>query len=167
MLWHKTNPRAAVLTMFLAPFFAFGIEAFYNSVLSEYQFLQNYFGVQLNFLHRVFLTILFCVITLISLTKLWSKDNTPQGNFITPQITSDILYYILIFVSLQFAFVVLISMSVLTIYQTAFLASFCTFALFVYRVLTDKTLKINIFKDDRLYAGLLTATTVFLLYYFA
>jgi SSS family solute:Na+ symporter len=165
ILWKKSNPKAAVITMLSAPFFAFGIEFFYNEVLSQNDAVKHLLGVKLNFLHRVLVTFLTCLFLQLFLSQIWKPTPTKISILIDSQ--SGILRRIGIFLLLQIPLILLVQVHVFTGQVLAIPASILTLGLFVFQIINEKSIEnLSFFKDDRFYAGILSGVTVFFLYFF-
>jgi solute:Na+ symporter, SSS family len=164
IFWKKAHPQAAMLTMLSAPFIAFGLEAIYNSYLVENEAIKQLFGAKLNFMHRVFLNLSLAVFIHISLSKFLK----PAAN--QAQKEAEVMFFSLrslgkwlfIFMLLQIIFIALLQFNILPKNITASLSGISTLLLFVYRA-DFKTL----WQNDKLYAGLLSGVTMFILYFFA
>jgi solute:Na+ symporter, SSS family len=164
IFWKKAHPQAAMLTMLSAPFVAFGLEAIYNSYLAENEAIRQLFGLKLNFMHRVFLNLSLAVLIHIGLSKWWK----PAPN--QAQKEAEVMFFslpnlgkwLLVFMVLQMFWIILFQFNFLNQTITASLSGISTCILFIYQ-LDFKTL----FYHDKLYAGLLSGFTMFILYFFA
>ncbi len=65
MLWSKATAAGSVAAIVAAPPFSFALEAIYRHAAAAWPGLADVFGVQLNFMHRVFVTALFASAVLI------------------------------------------------------------------------------------------------------
>jgi len=166
MVWRKANAAAAVITMLVTPFFSIGIEKLYTAYISHAPALQAVFGAQLNFMHRVFLTLLFCTALHISLSLLLNRKKTVAlQSVLSIQPPISFLRFTALVLALQIPCILLFRWQWLSPLTVATLAAFATLACFIYRM---RLLSFSsFFRDDRLYAGLLSAVTVWLLYVFA
>lgn len=173
IVWKKSDGKSAVITMVAAPFIAILTEVLYNHYAAHIPYIHHLFGDQLNFLHRVWITLLCCLGLQVFLSVYFNRKKHLQGK--------DINYAIDLLISPKiawkelgtFAIAVLIS---LVLIQTGTTSSqwmglpmaIIAFLLFVYNCKDDHSLSVYRFlKDDRLYAGLLSAITVWILYFFA
>jgi solute:Na+ symporter, SSS family len=174
IVWRRTNGRAAVITMLAAPLFAIAVEWLYNTHLHSVPALQSILGDRLNFLHRVLLTLVFCTFLLWGLSRWWSKPSVPAASA-ELQLTSyaGLFRWVAVFALLQVVFLTLIYSGMLGSATLAVPAGLATFTLFLAGMIIHRRTDVpcsgirRFLTDDRLYAGLLTATAVWMLYAFA
>ena len=72
MFWRKATAAGAAASIVLSPVFSFAVVAFYRAVAANNEALLSLFGSELNFMHRVFLTVLFALLVHILASKLGS-----------------------------------------------------------------------------------------------
>lgn len=168
IVWRKANPKAAVVTMLAAPVFAFAVEYFYNNFLGGSPAVQNLFGAKLNFLHRVFLTMVFAVLLHIGLSRLWRSASENTGELILSTAPVWLLRQAGLFAGIQFFLLLPVWLGWLLPAQVAAAAGLLSLGLFVWHIRLGPGFSgwRHCLRDDRLYAGILTGVTVFLLYYF-
>lgn len=164
IFWRKVHPKTAMITMLAAPVFAIIIEQFYNHFLGTHQGISDVFGVKLNFMHRVFLTTIFCACLQIFLSKRWTKTDTKfNGTDLTIAAESTILKWFGYFLAMQSVFVIAFKMGAdKTI--ISLMAALATGIFLNYSMKTDVPIT---WKDDRFYAKVLATITIWILYYFA
>ena len=167
IFWRKVHPKTAVITMLIAPFFAVGIEFFYNHFLGTNQSVAALFGVKLNFMHRVLLTTIFCAVLQVVLSKLWTKTDTQfKGIDLTIPPQNHILRNFGWFLLMQIPLILLANF-VVSPQIVAIPAGICTYVFLQFIVKQDPDNLYPFWQDDRTYAQLLAAITVSILYYFA
>ena len=59
MFWTRAHARGAWMSILMSPFFSFGVVWFYRQYLGVQPAVAELFGTNLNFMHRVFLTVIF------------------------------------------------------------------------------------------------------------
>ena len=166
ILWRKAHPLAAVVTMLAAPLFGLASEWIYDGFLGPIPAVQAVFSEKLNFMHRVFLTGVFCILLQIGLSLLWTKpgDKLPTLDFNLP----------LGSMGRWFGIFLLGQAVILTLSQwgdwlpnvSALVGTFFTFALFWLAYQRSKA-KESFWKSDVFLAAILSAVTMWILYYFA
>lgn len=81
--WRRTHPSSAAPAILAAPVLGFLLEWAYAGWLSPDPFWRSLFGVELNFMHRVFAVFILCVILQVLVTL--ASDNRPAPNaFLSP-----------------------------------------------------------------------------------
>jgi solute:Na+ symporter, SSS family len=165
IFWKKVHPKTAVITMLAAPIFGLSVEFLYKMAVQNDP--NPLFGTSLNFMHRVFLTFVFCVILQISLSKIWKMD-TPIDDDLTIN-GQAILQKLAVFFALQLPFLIIIFSKIGTPQYMALPAAFLALGQFVFEWNKRKNQAEHrhLLTSDLLYAGLLASITVFILYYFA
>lgn len=176
ILWKGASARAAVIAMAAAPFCGILAEFVYNNLLGTKPFVQAIFGEKLNFMHRVFLTFVLSLITLVVLSRTAFPNLRPEGfnrlrvDIDAGQLTRVIARFLLI----QAVFVGLIFIVDWSPKDVAVWAAVATFGLFLLpKKSTGEQKPAAILKagfslnNDLLWAGLLTAVSIGVLYYFA
>lgn len=174
VLWRGASARAAVIAMAAAPFYGLLVEFIYNTFLGTHPGVAAVFGVSLNFMHRVFLTFVLCLTTLIVLSRTVFPNQKPEG-FERLRISinaSQLMRAVGLFLAIQAVFVALILMAGFSPKSVAIWATLATLGLFfVYRdPHTGEPVRAGArltWQDNHLWAGLLTAVSVWVLYYFA
>lgn len=176
VLWRGASARAAVIAMAAAPVYGLLSEFIYNNFLGTNPAIAAVFGVNLNFMHRVFLTFVLSLTTLIVLSRTTFPNRNLTGferlrvNLNAGQLARAIGLFLLV----QGVFVSLILISELSPKDVAVWAALATFGLFLLpkkpiaetRPVTVVRAGISL-DGDLLWAGLLTAASVGVLYYFA
>ena len=182
ILWRGASARAAVIAMAAAPFYGLLAEFIYNNFLGTLPAVQAVFGEKLNFMHRVFLTFLLTLTTLIVLSRTAFPNLRPEG-FERLRVDIDagqLARAVGLFLLVQAVFVGLIFLGGFSPKSVAVWAALATFGLFLIakkertnrgtepdlksETVSRAGLSIN---NDLLWAGLLTAVSVGVLYYFA
>jgi solute:Na+ symporter, SSS family len=196
ILWRGASARAAVLAMALGPVFGLVSELIYNNLLGHVPAVAELFGPTLNFMHRVLLTFVFCVTTLVLLSRTAFPNRNLTG-FDRLKVDVDagqLARAVGLFLAVQSVFLALIWGAGLSPKLVAGWAGLATLGLFllpanqktsltrsptVGRVQVQQQSFGNAFTHslirsithsittDLFWAGLLTAASVTVLYYFA
>jgi solute:Na+ symporter, SSS family len=172
VFWKQTKPASAIAAIVLAPVFGLCIEWLYSHWLVSFPAVQHALGAELNFMHRVFITFVFCVLLQVSITALYNKNNeTIEQHTVYHYSLKFLLKWLLVFLLLQLPCWLLIEWGWLSNRFAAWIAAAITFALFLYHVArlkkTDPFTHQSLWQSDLFYAGILSAVAVFILYYFA
>jgi solute:Na+ symporter, SSS family len=165
ILWKKVNPNTAVVTMLAAPIFGVVFEQLYSYFLKD---TPSVFGSNLNFMHRVFLTFIFCALLQIILSKIW-KNNDPKDTSSMTLPINKISYKLLVFSLLQLPFFIILKLNLTSPQYLALPAAIVTFIPFMYEWYKKKSQpehRIFII-SDLFYAALLAGFTIWILYFFA
>ncbi len=165
ILWKRVHPRTAVAAMLAAPIFGFVAEVVYK--LAVQNVASPMFGTSLNFMHRVFLTFVFCIVLQVILSKIWTYEGETDAD-----LTIDgkgILQKLGVFSALQTPFLVAVFTNLATPQYWALPAALMAFAQFMYEWYKRKSQDEHklLWQSDLLYAGLLAGVTVWILYFFA
>ena len=166
ILWKKTNPTAAVIVLVCSPIIGLGCDFLYENVLVHYDWVKETFGEEFNFLYRVFLIFVLGSILIVILSKLLNtkKEEEKVQDLTVP--VAGIFGAIVRFTVLQFPVFILVIFSVITPQLGAFPASLLTLGLFVWYYKKEKS-DLPFYQSDIFYAGILTGTMVWIMYYFA
>ena len=201
VLWRGASARAAVAAMAAAPFYGLLVEFLYNNFLGTNPAVAAVFGTNLNFMHRVFLTFVLSLTTLIALSRtLYPNQNITGFERLRVDINAGQLARAVgLFLAVQAVFIGLIFWGGFSPKTIAIWAAFATFGLFLlpksgkgervkertrnadrsesvktvwlhFHTFTPVGVPSSLFhslKTDLLWAGLLTAASVGVLYYFA
>ncbi len=163
ILWRNANAKAAVFAMLLGPIYGLATEWIYDLFLTNNEAIRAVFGTKLNFMHRVAVTFVLSSATLVLLSKYVFKDRNDAGfqllqvNLNAPQLFRKVG----VFLAVQAVIIGAMLALDLTARSVAPVGALGAMAVFVFP--NPK----NIFKDDLFWAGLLTALSVFVYYYFA
>ncbi len=176
ILWQGASARAAVVAMAIAPFYGLLAEFVYNNFLGNYPSVQAVFGEKLNFMHRVFLTFVLSLTTLVVLSRTIFPNRQTEGfNRLRVDINAgQLMKVVSLFLLVQAVFVGLIIIGGWSPKNVALWAALATLGLFFLpKKLVNQPQQTTVARagfglpDDLLWAGLLTAGSVGLLYYFA
>ncbi len=169
ILWKNVNPRTAVVTMLAAPVFGLIVEKIYNYFFNEKALnIPSIFGTNLNFMHRVFLTFVFCILLQFILSKIWKNESKKDISSMTLPMAK-IGYKLLIFSLLQIPFLFILILKLAPPQYLALPAALGTFVPFLYEWKKVKSAPAhqNLWSSDLFYAALLASFTVWILYFFA
>ncbi|QHW00767.1 sodium/solute symporter [Spirosoma endbachense] len=179
ILWRGASARAAVIAMAAAPFYGVLVEFIYNNFLGTNATVAAIFGTNLNFMHRVFLTFVLSLTTLIALSRTLFPNRSSEG-FERLRVSinaGQLARAVGLFLALQSIFIGLIILGGISPKSVAVWAALATFGLFFLhkRSTTEELPALNIGQNtarfghdgDLLWAGLLTGASIWVLYYFA
>ncbi len=171
ILWRKADPFAALLAIVAAPVFGLFSEWAYAQWLGPIPAVSALFGVKLNFMHRVFLTTLFCAGLIVVLSLRQSRIKMAETGFDFDQDYSAIWRGLAFFAAGHALLAGLTWSGWLPLPWAALLGGAYTIALFVpgwYQPVANHTPEPYVwYQSDRFYAALLAGLTVAILYYFA
>ena len=165
ILWKRVHPRTAVAAMLAAPIFGFVAEIIYKYAVQNDP--SPYFGTSLNFMHRVFLTFVFCLLLQVILSKIWKYEGETDAD-----LTIDgkgILQKLAVFFALQTPFLIAVFTNLATPQYVALPAALIAFSQFIFEWYKRKNQDEHkqLLQSDLLYAGILSGVTVWILYFFA
>ena len=167
ILWRKTHPTAAVIALLGAPLVGLFCDYAYAHVLTNIEWVRNTFGVELNFLYRVFAITVLDSFLLVAISLFLNKKRplSKEAQSLTIEfagIRKAILRAALIHVPM----ISLVLFQVVSPQTAALPAALLTLLLFIwYWKTTDR--EVLFYKSDVFYAGVLTGSMVFIMYYFA
>lgn len=167
VLWKQTNPVAAVIVLAGSPFIGLGCDFVFENYLVQSNFVVSTFGETFNFLYRVFA--IFCIgsILIVLLSKyLNSKIKVKAAQFDLEVSLSGIGSALLWFGLCLMPFIGLVLLKILSPQVAASPASIACLLVFIKFHLNQKQ-KTPILHSDIFYAGLLTASMVWIMFYFA
>ena len=166
ILWKKTNPTAAVIVLVFSPIIGLGCDFLYENVLVNYDWVKETFGEKFNFLYRVFLIFVIGSALIVFLSKLLNtkKDEEKDQNLTVP--VAGIFGALARFVVLQLPIFLLVLYAVITPQLGAYPASLFTLGLFMWYYKKESS-DLPFYQSDIFYAGILTGTMVWIMYYFA
>jgi SSS family solute:Na+ symporter len=166
ILWRKTHPVAAVAVLIASPFIGLCCDLVYNNYLANYALVSETFGVSFNFLYRVFMIFAIGSVAIILLSNYFNRKTGVQNKHELSVSFSGIRNAMIKFTALQLPILLLVLFNVITPQTGAYPAAFVTFGLFVWYLKEDDT-PVPFYQSDIFYAGLLSATMVWIMYYFA
>jgi SSS family solute:Na+ symporter len=166
ILWRKTHPFAAVAVLIASPFIGLGCDLLYNHVLADYAVVTDLFGAHFNFLYRVFSIFAIGSILLVLISNYLNRKN---GLLITHELTvsfSGIRNSMLKFTAIHLPILLLVFFNLISPQLAAYPAALLTFGLFIWYLKKEEN-PLPFYKADIFYAGLLTATMIWIMYFFA
>ena len=133
VLWRGASARAAVAAMAAAPFYGLLVEFLYNNFLGTNPAVAAVFGTNLNFMHRVFLTFVLSLTTLIALSRtVFPNQNLTGFERLRVDIDAGQLARAVgLFLAVQAVFIGLIFWGGFSPKTIAIWAAFATFGLFL------------------------------------
>lgn len=193
MLWRKATATASVAAIVVAPPFSFLLEVVYREAAAASPGLASVFGLQLNFMHRVFATAIVAAVVLIVVSRRGEATESQRGHTIAalrhiPRSTiGRVLQVVVLGVGLLLALGVVVDRGWLAPRVAALLAAALVFAAFVpsMRKVASGEVRdddddaededddggearsgkpIHLWANDRFWAGLLSALTTFLMF---
>ena len=165
ILWRRASAPAAVLAMVLGPIFGLLSEFVYDNYLGTDPAIAALFGEKLNFMHRVFLTFVLSSATLIGLSLTLYPNKNEQGfeRLKVDVNAGQVARAVGLFLTIQAVFVGLVFLGGLSPKSIALWAGLATLGLFVLPVKNADSTN----RQALIWAGILTAVSVGVLYYFA
>ena len=169
----KIHPASAVPVLVLSPILSAGAEGLYAFISDTFPGVQQYLGTELNFMHRVMLVFIACVL----LQALISRRLNRVGKGPSAVNSLDVLTHsrtwfkpIVWFLLIQVSGCLFILWG-LNAMWVAWPAAIGTFLLFIPALLKKEEIQMNsqeisTSKSVHLFAGLLSAVTIWILYYF-
>ena len=166
ILWKKTNPTAAVIVLVCSPLIGFCCDLAYENILVHYDFVRNNFGEKFNFLYRVFLIFVIGSFFVVILSKILNtkKYEDREQDLTVP--VAGIFGALARFIVLQLPVFMLVIYSIITPQTGAYPASMLTLGLFTWYYKKENS-DLPFYQSDIFYAGILTGTMVWIMYYFA
>jgi solute:Na+ symporter, SSS family len=151
----KASVSGALFAIISAPVFGVGTEFIYQNFLAEIPVFRNYFGENLNFLHRVFVS------TILSFLVFWvfrQKEEKESALIISEEKLRNLVSILSIWVFIQVILVLLVINGVVTPAWAAIVGSVFTLIFGIWKSRMDSI--------SSIFGSLLAGITVFLLYYF-
>jgi solute:Na+ symporter, SSS family len=167
VLWRKTNPRAAVIVLFSGPFIGLSFDYLYNDILVNIGWIKAFFGEKLNFLYRVFVIATIGSLLIYYLSKYFNKNEAVTKVHDLSVSFDSLRLPVLLFLLAQSIFLLLILLQISSPQITSYPAALVAFGFFVWQLAKSNADSAPFYQNDVFYAGLLTAITVWILYYFA
>ena len=166
ILWKKTNPTAAVIVLVCSPLIGFCCDLVYENILVNYAFVRDNFGEKFNFLYRVFLIFVIGSLFVVILSKILNtkKYEDREQDLTVP--VGGIFGAIMRFTILQLPVFLLVIYSLITPQLGAYPASLFTLGLFMWYYKKENQ-ELHFYQSDIFYAGILTGTMIWIMYYFA
>ncbi|MFN4146993.1 MAG: sodium:solute symporter family transporter [Runella sp.] len=168
VLWKKTNPKAAVIALMASPFIGLACDWLYAEILVNVAWIQSIFGDKLNFLYRVFMIFVLGSGLIYGLSHWLNKrGGRPQSD--TDELTisfGGIGQILTPFLLVHLVLIGLCVAKVLSPQLAAYIAVLATVLLFV-RLIRQHETELPFYQSDIFYAGLLTSSMVWIMYYFA
>lgn len=161
----RASARGAVLAMILVPVFGLSLEWVYNHWLHTLPGVEGWFGQKLNFMHRIACSFLFGMgVIAIFRSSLEASKESGYHRLDLHLSARRLFRRVGGFLLLQLVFFAAVYWTPLSARQVAPLAALATLA-FLPAVLkgSDK----RFWQDDRFYAGLLVAASVWMYFFFA
>jgi SSS family solute:Na+ symporter len=166
ILWRKTHPVAAVAVLIASPFIGLCCDLVYNHFLTNYTLVSETFGAKFNFLYRVFMIFVIGSTAIILLSHFFNRKNAAQHTHDLSVSFSGIRNAMIRFTAVQLPLLLLVLYNVITPQAAAYPAGLCTMGVFVWYLRKDNA-TLPFYQSDIFYAGLLSATMVWVMYYFA
>ncbi len=167
VLWKQTNPIAAVLVLASSPFVGLGCDWIYENILTQSSFVIQTFGETFNFLYRVFVIFVFGSILLVLISKYLNAIGKGKVHDYDLGISlSGIGSTLIKFLLVQSPFIALTLSGILSPQMAATPASIACFLLFIWFVKKENE-EIPMYQSDIFYAGILTSSMIWIMFYFA
>ncbi|MDX1959140.1 MAG: sodium/solute symporter [Leptospiraceae bacterium] len=177
ILSRRVSPSAAFFAILFAPIFSLVLEYGYDNYLNQFLILKNIFGVKLNFLHRVAITIGGSYLILIIISR-FSKRYPDRELLNWMEISgaskteiSILVIKIIVFLIFQIIFVILALRNLEQKHWISLVGFVFTMSLFLWNIIRKsggfkKLTLFSLFRDDRFYAGILASVTASIFLYF-
>ena len=156
----------------LGPLFSFGIAAFYDRVLGGIPAVAALLGENLNFLHRVFATTLFCSLAGVVVSRT-TRTEQAGGRFtfaalsgIDQRQTRRLFLHIAVITALLLGLGIAVHLSVVPAQAAAWIGAIVVWVPFLPFLRRARQDRRSLLADDRTWAALLTSVTMFLMYRF-
>ena len=151
--WKRVHSASAAVVIIAAPLLSIGIEWMYDNWLSGFDLWKNMFGERLNFMHRVFIVFILCILIQ------WGMSVTIQKKESDYFLDESISIKKIVFFSLtQISFLVIIYLFKCEAKQIAWLAAIISFLILIdFRMQKDSVL---------ISSSVLMSITTWALYYF-
>jgi SSS family solute:Na+ symporter len=167
VLWKQTNPIAAVLVLASSPFVGLGCDWIYENMLTQYSFIIQTFGETFNFLYRVFVIFVIGSMLLVLLSKYLNaigkgKVHDYDLGISLSGIGSTLIKFLLVISP----FIAVTLTGILSPQMAATPASIASFLLFIWFVKKENE-EIPVYQSDIFYAGILTSSMIWIMFYFA
>ncbi len=167
VLWKQTNPIAAVLVLASSPFVGLGCDWIYENILTQSSFVIQTFGETFNFLYRVFVIFVIGSILLVLISKYLNAIGKGKVHDYDLGISlSGIGSTLIKFLLVQSPFIALTLSGILSPQMAATPASIACFLLFIWFVKKENE-EIPMYQSDIFYAGILTSSMIWIMFYFA
>lgn len=151
----RASIKGALMAILSAPIFGLGVEIFYQNYLNEIPVFRSYFGENLNFLHRVFIS------TVLSFIVFWlfqEKEEKESVLIISKEKLKSLFVLLSLWIFIQVILVLVVIFEFFTPQMAAFPGSLVT--------LWIGFRKSKFQSFPYIFGSLLSGITVFLLYYF-
>lgn len=160
--WRRASTQGAIAALISAPLFAFGFEAVYNYSQGQILGLEQWWGPQLNFMHRVLLTAIFATLVHVGVSWRW-----PDAQVVAPDTLAPAPPWrsLLLFLGLQALLVALIQGAQWSSPSMGSVSAVGTMLIWTLYLARRKPFR-EWWSDSRWYAGMVHALVMFLLYLF-
>ncbi|MCU0471357.1 MAG: sodium/solute symporter [Arcicella sp.] len=167
VLWKPTNPIAAVIVLASSPLIGLGCDWLYENVLTNIPFIRETFGEKFNFLYRVFTIFILGSILLVILSDILNKSGKSKTSDYDLGISlNGIGQTLLKFMLVQIPFILLTTTGLMSPQLAAYPAAIFCMGLFLWFQKQENN-SLAFYESDIFYAGLLTASMVWIMFYFA
>jgi SSS family solute:Na+ symporter len=170
--WKRTHPVSAVAAIIAAPIMSFGIEWIYADFLAGIPWLHAHLGAKLNFLHRVFVVFVICVILQVCISLVYSRrDDTKVSAEDVLRSTGALRRAIILLTLIHAIILSVIFLTGADASALALPAAIGSFSVFMWRYAGQYRRghqeHRSLLSSDLFYAGLLAGVAAGVLYYFA
>ncbi len=173
MFWPRARAAGSWACILLSPFFSFGVVWLYREVLGTQPPVAALFGEELNFMHRVFLTVLFGIVVHVVVSRLQPASHTGPEEPLTyaavgghePEAVRRVLWLVVLLAMALLALGGLVYAGVVPAAVAAWLAAAAALLPFV-PALREAASWSDRLRADHFWSALLCAATCFLLFAF-
>jgi solute:Na+ symporter, SSS family len=167
VLWRHSNAIVAVLVLACSPFIGLGCDWLYENLMIQSTFIVSTFGQSFNFLYRVFSIFTIGSLLLVVLSKYFNAIGKGTVKHYDMGISLKAIGKVAgQFMLTQAPFLALTLSHLISPQAAATPASICSLLTFLWFYRKSKD-QISFFKSDIFYAGLLTSTMIWIMFYFA
>ena len=173
MCWKRATAAGGVAAILAGVFFSYSIPVLYSNLAEGNQELINLFGEKLNFMHGAFLSAILSTLIHI-IISLKTQPDEEKGKLTWTGLKIFSVQELTVFLkTLAFCLAIYATLATLVVLQTisptiaAVIGSIWTFGCFyISASRKSKQAGIAIYKEDRLWAGGLAGSAIFMLFYF-
>lgn len=172
MFDRRATAIGAIAAILATPVLSFGSDYVYRVFLTDFPAIVDIFGLKLNFMHRVAFVFAATLLILFVVSRLSARGSAGDekapylwinASGANPVVMRRAFYHFVAFLVFQAIMALCLQGDLILPTAAAWLSAAFTLTLFVLHIRHDAK---HIYKDDRFYAGLVSAATMFVMYYF-
>ena len=174
MFDRRATARGAIAAILATPVLSFGSEALYTLLMtSDGAFASAFgpiFGAKLNFMHRVAFVFAMTILIHVLVSRATGPADESRAPYLwiyasgaNPAVLQRTLLLFAAFLVFQAILAAFLQIDLIHKVAAAWLSSTFTLSLFILHIRHEAQ---QLYKDDRFYAGLVSAATMFIMFYF-